>query len=109
MWIETYDGRFINTDKLASIEKAYNQYYDGTATCSIYGTGTIKYLENHYKLDKNSICLFSFFDKNENKVEYIYNHILRELMDSFSRNTGFICIPELMEKYSKEFDAFEEG
>lgn len=108
MWIETYSGILVNTDKLASIQKSYDWYYDGTATCGIYGTGTINYLGDHYKLDKNSICLFSFLDKNAKKVEYIYNHIFKELMDSFSHNTGFICIPELTEKYSTEFDEIKE-
>ena len=108
MWIETYDGRFINADKLASIQSERSSYANGTFRYCIYGTGVINYLGNCY-LDKNAICICRISDTKKREVEYVYNNVLRELKEAFYGEAKFICIPELTEKYSKEFDAFEEG
>lgn len=107
MWIKTYDGRFINTDKLASILGNRERRNDEYIYC-IYGTGVINYLGNCY-LDKNAICICRISDTKKREVEYVYNNVLRELKEAFYGEAKFICIPELTEKYSKEFDAFEEG
>lgn len=107
MWIKTYDGRFINTDKLASILGNRERCNDEYIYC-IYGTGVINYLGNCY-LDKNAICICRISDTKKREVEYVYNNVLRELREAFYGEAKFICIPELTEKYSKEFDAGEEG
>lgn len=109
MWIKTYDGRFINTDKLASIQSERSSYANGTFIYCIYGAGVISYLEQYDVMDKNTICIFKISDTNERKVKYVYNNVLRELKEAFYGEAKFICIPELTEKYSKEFDAGEEG
>lgn len=109
MWIETYDGRFINTDKLASIKSERSSYANGTFTYCIYGAGVISYLEQYDVMDKNAICICKISDINERKVKYVYNNVLIELREKFYGEAKFICIPELTEKYSKEFDAGEEG
>lgn len=108
MWIKTYDGNLINVDKLASIEKFGSLRSDEIVTYCLYGTAIINFLGD-YASDKNAICIFKFSDTNKKKVEYIYNHVVKKIIDSFSHNKGFICIPSLIDKYSKEFDAFEEG
>lgn len=109
MWIETYDGRFINADKLASIKSECSSYANGTFRYCIYGAGVISYLEQYDVMDKNTICIFKISDTNERKVKYVYNNVLRELREAFYGEVKFICIPSLIDKYSKEFDAFEEG
>lgn len=109
MWIETYDGRFINADKLASIQSERSSYANGTFIYCIYGAGVISYLEQYDVMDKNTICIFKISDTNERKVKYVYNNVLRELREAFYGEVKFICIPSLIDKYSKEFDAFEEG
>ena len=109
MWIETYDGRFINADKLASIQSERSSYANGTFIYCIYGAGVISYLEQYDVMDKNTICIFKISDTNEREVEYVYNNVLRELKEAFYGEVKFICIPSLIDKYSKEFDAFEEG
>lgn len=109
MWIETYDGRFINADKLASIQSERSSYANGTFVYCIYGAGVISYLEQYDVMDKNTICIFKISDTNERKVKYVYNNVLRELREAFYGEVKFICIPSLIDKYSKEFDAFEEG
>ena len=43
------------------------------------------------------------------KLNIVYNNVLIELREKFYGEAKFICIPELTEKYSKEFDACEEG
>lgn len=72
-------------------------------------SSVISYLEQYDVMDKNTICIFKISDTNERKVKYVYNNVLRELREKFYGEAKFICIPELTEKYSKEFDAFEEG
>lgn len=109
MWIETHDGRFINADKLASITSKRSSYANGTFIYCIYGAGVISYLEQYNVMDKNTICIFEISDTNERKVKYVYNNVLRELREAFYGEVKFICIPELTEKYSKEFNAGEEG
>ena len=104
MWIETHDERFINADKLASITSKRSSYSNGTFIYCIYGAGVISYLEQYNVMDKNTICIFEISDTNERKVKYVYNNVLREL-----REVKFICIPSLIDKYSEEFNAGEEG
>jgi hypothetical protein len=43
------------------------------------------------------------------KVKYVYNNVLRELREAFYGEVKFICIPSLIDKYSEEFNAGEEG
>lgn len=109
MWIETYDGRFINADKLASIQSERSSYANGTFRYCIYGAGVISYLKQYDVMDKNAVCICKISDTNERKVKYVYNNVLRELREAFYGEVKFICIPSLIDKYSKEFDAFEEG
>ena len=108
MWIETYDGQFINTDKLASIKSECFGYDNGIFVYSLYGATFIDNI-NNCDLNKNVIFILRISDTNERKIKHINNNVLRELKEVFYGKVKFICIPELMEKYSKEFDAFEEG
>lgn len=109
MWIETHDERFINADKLASITSKRSSYANGTFIYCIYGAGVISYLEQYNVMDKNTICIFEISDTNERKVKYVYNNVLRELREAFYGEVKFICIPGLIDKYSEEFNAGEEG
>lgn len=109
MWIETYDGRFINADKLASIQSERSSYANGTFRYCIYGAGVISYLKQYDVMDKNAVCICKISDTNKEKLNIVYNNVLRELREAFYGEVKFICIPSLIDKYSKEFDAFEEG